>query len=101
MLVSVTLGGPIPGYDDEGGILNTKTNIALIEKPVLYDFKAIFFNPSGDPAMDNALEVEVHELNVSFNGVPDLDEYIGVTDVDVLNSNLAGTAIPTNEIVAS
>jgi hypothetical protein len=101
MLVSVTVGNAVPGYDDAGGILNTKTNMALLEKPVRYDFKAIFFNPSGDPARNNAVEVEIFETNVDFNGVPDLDEYIGVSAVDVLNSNLAGTAVPTNEIVAT
>ncbi len=95
------MGGAVPGYEAETGILNTTTSIELLEKPVNYDFKAIFFNPGGDPAKNNAVEVEVHETSVVFNGVPDLDEYIGVTDVDVLNTNLAGTAVPTNEIVAS
>ena len=71
----------------------------MLTKPVTYNFKTVFFNPGGDPAMNGSNQVNATETNVVFNGIPDIEEYVGATGLEVLNSNLAQTHIPTNEAV--
>jgi len=74
-------------------------SIELITKPINYSFKAIFFNPNGDPAQINNAALEAGESDISFNGINDLSEYIGATNVLAVNTNFNGDAVPTSEVV--
>ena len=83
-------------------MLETDFSIELVDKPSTYDFKAFFFNPSSEPALNSSNEtITANDTSITFNGIPDLDEYIGVTGVTVSNSNAAGTKVPTNEIIVT
>lgn len=102
VLFSLSIGDDTPGYNRETGLLETDFSIELVDKPSTYDFKAFFFNPSSEPALNSSNEtITANDTSITFNGIPDLDEYIGVTGVTVSNSNAAGTKVPTNEIIVT
>jgi len=45
----------------------------------IFDFKVIFLNPEGSPALKpDGSVLEVLHDNVPFNGVPDIQEYVEV-----------------------
>lgn len=76
-----------------------------MSKPESYNFRALFFNPGGDPAEVLGDQVEAQEDYILFNGIPDIEEYIGVTNVTVMNGNFPDASgisqVPTNEIVVT
>lgn len=102
VLFSLSIGDDTPGYDKANGLLETDFPIELVDKPSTYDFKVFFFNPSSEPALNSSNDtITADDTSITFNGIPDLDEYIGVTGVEVSNSNAAGTKVPTNEIIVT
>lgn len=92
-------GTNIPGVltDLSGAVY--KSDIPLKEKPSYYDFRSTFFNGDGLAATSGGTLVSATESNVTFNGIPDVAEYIGVENLSVKNSNAAGDKIPTNNIM--
>ena len=62
-----------------------------------YDFKASFFNVAGSPAVKgDGSVVEVKHDNVTFNGVPDIQEYVEVIGASGLTFGESGTLSTDN-----
>lgn len=64
-------------------ILSFNKEIRLLEKPNNFDFRARFLNVLNIPAKEAATILLITDLAVTFNGVPDLFEYVEVPDTDI------------------
>ena len=91
-------GDKLPGVAADLSSAVYTSDIPLKEKPSVYDFRATYFKGDGKPALDGDLLIS-YEYNISFNGIPDIAEYVGVENLTVKNSNAAGDKIPTNIIM--
>jgi len=89
----------IDGVTDDLSSAIFVSDIPLKEKPSIYDFKVSFFNGDGIPAKNSGVLVTADYNNITFNGIPDVAEYVGVEGVTIKNSNSAGDKIPTNIIM--
>jgi len=78
------------------------SEIELTDKPTLYYFKAEFFNPVGEIAVLNEDVVHPTTSNL-FNGINDISEYVGVTNLIaqnvVLEQNEFYYTCPTEELI--
>ena len=74
-------------------------DVPLKEKPVNYDFRASYLNGEGVPAKVSSTVVYSIDSNVNFNGIPDLNEIIGVTEVTVQNANANKDRLASNSII--
>lgn len=78
------------------------SEIELTDKPTLYHFKAEFFNPVGEIALLDEVIVSPITSNL-FNGINDVGEYIGVTNLIAQNIVLAKDeqyyTCPTEELL--
>jgi hypothetical protein len=72
--------------------------IPLKKKPISYDFRTSFLNGTDLPAKSDSSIIYASCLNVTFAGISDFNEYIGVTGISVKNTNRSGK-LPTNEII--
>ena len=91
-------GDGLPGVSGDLSSVVYTNDIPMKEKPSVYDFRATYFNGDGIPAKDGGLLV-TEETAITFNGIPDMAEYVGVADVTVKNSNSDNNKIPTNTIM--
>ncbi len=89
-------GDGLPGVSGDLSSVVYTSDIPLKEKPSVYDFRVTYFNGDGIPAKNESGILTTTETAISFNGIPDMAEYVGVATVDVQNSNSAGDKIPTN-----
>lgn len=58
----------------------------LSVKPDYFDFKAVFLNQDGDPLKINGVIYEAAALNVAFDGVSDVFDYIAVKNLESVNT---------------
>jgi len=91
-------GDKLPGVSSDISSVVYTNDIPMKDKPSVYDFRATYFNGDGIPAKDGDLVI-TYETDISFNGIPDMAEYVGVADVTVKNSNSDNDKIPTNTIM--
>ncbi|MHA2093020.1 MAG: hypothetical protein ACW98F_00055 [Candidatus Hodarchaeales archaeon] len=66
--------------------LTVRHEIVLKNKPDYYDFRAIFLNGAGVPYKISEVVYYAEATNVQLDGIPDVFEYIEVTDLEALNT---------------
>lgn len=88
---------PFKEFDFDGSYAEVQSDLSaatfrermkLRDKPEDYDFRCLFLNPDNKPALSSGTPVYATHTNVTFNGVPDLDEYVEVKDL--VCSNVSG-----------
>jgi hypothetical protein len=61
--------------------------INLTEKPEYFDFKAYFFDHNNQPVKANGVVYEATHLNVAFDGVSDVFDYVEVMHLECVNAS--------------
>ncbi len=99
ILKKFDFGDGLPGVSLDLSSVIYNTDIPLKEKPCIYDFRATYFNGDSIAAKSESGVLTTTDTNITFNGIPDVAEYIGVENVTVKNSNAGNNKIPTNIIM--
>lgn len=78
----------VPDHDELENLLPLDVEMFLKSKPEYWDFKAIFLNGLGIPYKTLANMIyETSSLNVKFDGVPDLYEYVEGLGLGAINTD--------------